>query len=785
MMSRRYVALLSLLISGVVAPLHTQQTRDAAPRPAGTAVISGTVLTAGESSAPLRAAIVTLNHVDKLYGDTAVTDDAGRYEFRQVPAGRYLVSARKAGFLTANYGATQPRRPGTPVAVADGAGVANVDVRLIRGGVLEGRVRHADGEPVPDAQVEVLRVTNVGADRRLEQAYPPGGPTTDDRGMFRFYGLAPGDYVVRVHPEPWAMMHGAMSVHAATPADMQWARAQLTGTAPSTDPPARRSRAFAPSYFPGASTALSAGVITLGPGEARDGIDIITRVVSTSRIRVSVDTDGARSDDAPELSMLEVGSSDNADSVFGLSFGHGWSYSFDGVPPGRYTVTATRDVSREWGEAEVVVSGQDVEVQVRLRPPVSVRGTLRFKGTGQAPPQGLRVALQPEAAPGALIVAPSPAEIGADGSFEVTGLRPGRYRVNPMLPASSPWSVEEIRAGQVDVTATTFTLGADGPAPALAVTLTNQPTELSGRFEDASGRPATDYTIIAFSTDERTWIRNSRAVRQTRPATDGTYSIQALPPGNYLLAAVTEVERDEWYDPGFLKELVPAGVKVRLVAGEKKTQDLRIARKPELTGRQLVASRAMRQMTRRAAEFARPSLLDEPRNVEIFLEPAGFIHDPTLPRTPEAQLEQAGCRAQAVVVGTVEDLTSFLTEDAQFILTEYTVRIEDTLLGRTIKRGSTIAYVRSGGSLNLGGKLVTARHNVFPPLAIGQKYVLFLDDIETTDMFMPIRAMVDAASLGPTARALGPDAAADLAQGIEAARLRHMIVSAQCKGEGR
>ena len=79
-----------------------------------------------------------------------------------------------------------------------------------------------------------------------------------------------------------------------------------------------------------------------------------------------------------------------------------------------------------------------------------------------------------------------------------------------------------------------------------------------------------------FSTDERTWFAQSRAIAQTRPANDGVFSVRGLPAGEYFLAALTDVERDEWFDPAFLRQLVPAAMKVTLADGEKKTQDIRI-----------------------------------------------------------------------------------------------------------------------------------------------------------------------------------------------------------------
>ena len=51
---------------------------------------------------------------------------------------------------------------------------------------------------------------------------------------------------------------------------------------------------------------------------------------------------------------------------------------------------------------------------------------------------------------------------------------------------------------------------------------------------------------------------------------------KALPPGDYLMAAVTDVEPGEWFDPEFLQQLRAASARVTLNEGDKKTQDLRL-----------------------------------------------------------------------------------------------------------------------------------------------------------------------------------------------------------------
>ena len=110
----------------------------------------------------------------------------------------------------------------------------------------------------------------------------------------------------------------------------------------------------------------------------------------------------------------------------------------------------------------------------------------------------------------------------------------------------------------------------------LTVTYTDNVTSILGSLQDASGRPAPDYYIIVFPTDQKYWFQNSRRIKTARPSLDGTYLIRGLPPGSYRIGAVTDVETNDWFESWFLQQLLPASAEIALTEGERKSFPLKI-----------------------------------------------------------------------------------------------------------------------------------------------------------------------------------------------------------------
>ena len=181
--ARRFSVTLLLAVVVAVSVASSQQSgaRDVPTAPAaGTAVVSGVVLTAEARPTPVRRARVALTSEGGAVSLFATTDDTGRFSIGSVPKGRYTLEASKPSWLTAAYGAKRPGRPGTPITVGDDR-VSSIEVRMSRGGVITGTVIDRAGQPVPGVAVSALRYTfsELSGERTLRR--PAGIRRLDDR----------------------------------------------------------------------------------------------------------------------------------------------------------------------------------------------------------------------------------------------------------------------------------------------------------------------------------------------------------------------------------------------------------------------------------------------------------------------------------------------------------------------------------------------------------------------------------------------------------------------------
>jgi uncharacterized protein (DUF2141 family) len=558
---------------------HAQLTRDARPVAIGTATLSGTVVSDDVDARPVRRARVTCSAPELTTGLTAITDDRGRFTCARLPAGRYTVNVARDGWVARAYGAKRPLRPGTPVPIATGQ-QAEIVVRLTKGAVVTGTLIDESGQPAVGASVVAQRSAIENGERRLIDFGTPA--ISDDRGVYRIYGLPPGDYFVRAAPSSASLLR--QDVLATTDLDVHHARTSAAG-APA--PPDRRVT-FAATYFPGTPLLLQAVAIQLRPGEERSEVDFALQLVATARVDGFITMPDASPASTAQVILVPSGQTRLADAPLeGLKTtraGSDGAFAFAGVAPGTYTVLARATTPAVvWASSEIAVDGDRVTgLSLTLQPGLIIAGQLRIDGSGAAPPfdmTTIRIAAEPVQTAGDVGLAPSPAAVDRDGRFVVTGVTPGRYRLTAAIPAPARlrgWTLRSAVVNGIDTLDVPLAIAPGASVTTAVLTLTDLTAQISGALQDSGGRAVTDYTVVLFPSDPALWLPRARRIQASRAAADGAFTFRALPAGHYLLTAVDDVETGEWFDPAFLQRVAAGAIRVTVADGERKTQDIRI-----------------------------------------------------------------------------------------------------------------------------------------------------------------------------------------------------------------
>jgi hypothetical protein len=544
--------------------------RDTAPSTTGSASITGTIATDTEPARPLRRAIVTVNSTDRTIGKTTVTDDDGRFAVTGLPAGRYNVAAAKRGWVTAAYGAKTPDPAGgTPLTLTDGQR-ATISLRMPRGAVIKGVIVDDNGQSPASASVSAVRYIHFGGERRLVPAGSESSAAVD-RGQYRIYGLPPGDYYILVSPAGGGFFRSGSDLHLTSDVDVQEAlRAiQTAAGSPIADVP-QRSVTTAPVFYPGVHNVAQATPVTVRAGEERGGIDFVVPYVASAHVEGTVSgLDGTPTGNA----MVTLVNADRDtlsfgfDSVRSARTDANGRFSFLEIRPGSYVISARSASPAGWAQADLDVQGDDVRgLSLAMQAAFTVSGLVRFEGNANAPPlTNVRVSLAPE--PGAMVITSNTSgNATADGRFTITGVAPGRYRLTAFLPAPRPtWMLRRSTLAGQEALDTFIDVRQD--VADASVVFTDQLSELSGHA-------APNSTVILFSTNQTQWYPQSGRVRMTRAATDGGYTIPTVPPGEYFLAVVGDIEAGQSSDPAYLQGLTASSTKITIAEGEKKTLDL-------------------------------------------------------------------------------------------------------------------------------------------------------------------------------------------------------------------
>jgi protocatechuate 3,4-dioxygenase beta subunit len=556
----------------------------------GTGRIKGRLVTA-DTGAPVRRAQVRLSGPDVMPKSVA-TDNEGRFEFKDLPAGAFSINASKSGFVTVNYGQKRPFEPGKPLEIVDGQAIDNADITMPRGSVISGRIMDEFGDPIADTQVSAMRSTWVNGKRRLQSAGRTA--TTNDLGQYRIFGLPPGEYFVS------ATLRGGQEMMFMEMAAVTAVRAASVMGGPADAP----TSGYAPTYYPGTPNGTEAQKISLAVGQEVQNADFGLMPVRLVKVSGSVIRSDGRPADGVIVSATPRNVTDGAFVVIGAGSARtdkNGNFTMTGVAPGDYTLNArmtqvitsrgeggmtaftmTRtigpgggDGSQESGSVPLTVTGEDMSnVLIMTTRGATATGRVVYEGGSKPTVNTVRISAAAADQDSPLGMLGASSSVTSDGTFEIKGLAGQRIFRAANIPAG--FVLKAITLNGTDITDTGVDIRTGDPISGLEVVLTSKTTEVNGGVR-AGNEPATDYTVIIFSDDPEKWrVPMTRHIASARPNQQGRFQVKHLPAGSYYAVAVEYIAQGDWNDPEVLDRLKGQATRFTVSEGDVKTLDLKL-----------------------------------------------------------------------------------------------------------------------------------------------------------------------------------------------------------------
>jgi hypothetical protein len=417
-----------LLLALVVAhanPAAAQATATRGAASVATGTVSGRVTTSdGKPVVNINVALMPADNAPESKATGRATTDAdGRYRIPNVPAGRYRLQTLAPVYVSPEDRSAGFFNGGKIVTVGVNETVEDIDVTLVRGGVITGRVTNAEGKPVIAERVTITNANQPNARGAGAWVVSPYEFETDDRGIYRVYGVPPGRYLVSVGQD----RDGGMVI--VGPAPAQYAR----------------------TFHPNAPDAAQAKPVEVAAGGEAANVDIsIADAPKSYEARGKIVDEsgnpvagirygqGALRGDARAVGAWgSDGSATNADGEFVVR----------NLMPGRYAVFAIEnfsanalDVYSDAVQFEITDSNVSGLI-VKVHRGASLSGTVTIEGTTDRAVLSriteIAIYANVRPAPGATVAAgevsaPSfvSVRVNADGTFRLKGLRPGRLVIN-------------------------------------------------------------------------------------------------------------------------------------------------------------------------------------------------------------------------------------------------------------------------------------------------------------------------------------------------------------------
>ena len=494
---------------------------------------------------------------------TTSADASGHFSIDLPSAGMWVLSASAPGFRIQTY--EHHEEFFSSIVLTSSARTYDAAFRLDPDSSISGYVIDEGGEPVRNARVGLYSTAVSFPNEAGPVSTARAMAQTDDRGHYELSGLAPGNYQISVQAEPWyaqAMRGGG--------------RATISGDASSANP--ALDVVYPITWLPGVTERSSAEIVSLKEGETRradfnlvPAPAVHLRFAASPTLTIGPGRDEGGLIPPPVIPLLQRVSEGEPGGV-NLSTRREANGQIDvgGLSPGLYRVGLGR------GDAPVQflrVTGEQRSVDLSSAIPAA-DVAVHFEGDAK----GSRIQVTfTDIDSGAVFR--SFGQGGGFGRFGEQGrtaddserriqVPPGRYRI--VLATAEDLSLTGISIKGKTV-------------PSRVITLESGSTTVS--LQVASGRAV----VSGFVRLDRRPVRAAMVMlvpatlgqagdidvlRRDQTNTDGSFALQGILPGEYILLAIDRGWNVNWHDPRTLQNYLLHGIPLVLNAGSTVKQDL-------------------------------------------------------------------------------------------------------------------------------------------------------------------------------------------------------------------
>ena len=501
--------------------------------------IAGTVVSIADGH-PLAHARISLRNADTQKLQSMVTSEDGRFEFAELPAGKYSLGGAKRGFISAAY--DEHDQLSTAIVTGAGLDTETLVLRLAPEAVITGKVLDEAGEPVRRATVVLYFDDHSGG---MDQIHQLRSAQTDDQGIYEITPLTPGTYFVSANAKPWYAVYPSLD------AEKQAAATALIDRSLDV--------AYPITYYPDVTEPDGAMPIPVRGGD-RVQVDIHLIPVPALRLLLHV-PDGSKNG-MTYFQQPAFDASTSIQSSGGRLVSPG-ILEITGIPAGRYSVRTGGpgadlqvngiDLSKDGQEVDIssgeALSSVKVSVHVPVESALSPRLAVGLRSGNRA-----LAVWQP---------------VSPKGEAEIQQIAAGRYEVL-VGGAEKPYSIAHISAEGGAVSGHTLTVTA-GSSLSLSLTLVGGSVEVQGTVKRA-GRAVAGATVVLVPKDPES---NRDLFRREQSAMDGTFSLRDVVPGSYTVVAIEKGWDLDWSQPNVIAAYLKGGRAIEI--GNQKGRAINLA----------------------------------------------------------------------------------------------------------------------------------------------------------------------------------------------------------------